>query len=97
MSIALNDIPTQIFNLENACKEKDPTKVKIAAHKLKGSSSSMRLSLLAKIAEKIESESNDNWSDNLILNLSELIAEWEIVKKIIHQKINMNETYKFNN
>jgi hypothetical protein len=48
----------------------------------------MRFNLIAKIAEKIESESNDNWNDNLDLQLSELKAEWEIVKKIIQQKMN---------
>ncbi len=96
MAMALKEIPARINEIGYAYKEKDQTKVKIAAHKLKGSSSSMRLSLLAKIAEKIESESNDNWSDNLILNLSELKAEWEIVKNIIHQKIDLNESYKFN-
>jgi CheY-like chemotaxis protein/HPt (histidine-containing phosphotransfer) domain-containing protein len=88
MSIALKDLPAQILELENACKEKDPKKVNIAAHTLKGSSSSMRFSLMAKIAEKIESESNDNWIDNIELLVSELKAESEIVKKIIRQKIN---------
>jgi CheY-like chemotaxis protein/HPt (histidine-containing phosphotransfer) domain-containing protein len=87
MSIALNDIPTQIVNLENACKEKDFKKVNTAAHTIKGSSSSMRFKLMAKIAEKIESESFDNWNDDLAIKFSELKAEWEIVKKIIHQKI----------
>jgi HPt (histidine-containing phosphotransfer) domain-containing protein len=59
-----------------------------AAHKIKGSSSSMRLSLMAKIAEKIEIESNDGWNDHLISQVSALKAEWEIVKKIIQQKLN---------
>jgi HPt (histidine-containing phosphotransfer) domain-containing protein len=68
-------------------KEKDSKKVNTAAHIIKGSSSSMRFRLMAKIAEKIESESNANWNDNLELQLAELKAEWEIVKKIIHQKI----------
>jgi hypothetical protein len=48
----------------------------------------MRLSLMAKIAEKIEIESNDGWNDHLTLQVSELKAEWEIVKKIIQQKLN---------
>jgi hypothetical protein len=42
---------------------------------------------MAKIAEKIESESFDNWNDQLEIQVSELKAEWEIVKKIIHRKI----------
>jgi PAS domain S-box-containing protein len=87
MSIALNDIPTQIVNLENACKEKDFKKVNAAAHTIKGSSSSMRFKLMAQIAEKIESESFVDWNDDLAIKFSELKAEWEIVKKIIHQKI----------
>ena len=47
----------------------------------------MRFSLLAKIAEKIESESYENWNDDLALQLSELQVEWEIIKKIIQEKI----------
>jgi PAS domain S-box-containing protein len=88
MTIALKEIPNQILELENACKEKNHQKVNIAAHTLKGSSSSMRFSLMAKILEKIESLSNDNWNENLALQLSALNAEWKIIKKIIHQKIN---------
>jgi CheY-like chemotaxis protein/HPt (histidine-containing phosphotransfer) domain-containing protein len=88
MAIALKDLPTQILNLEQAYKEKDSIKVNSAAHIIKGSSSSMRFGLMAKIAEQIESESNDNFIDNFELKLSELKGEWEIVKKIIHQKIN---------
>jgi len=59
-----------------------------AAHRIKGSASSMRLGILAKIAEKIESESNANWNDNIELQLAELKAEWEIVKVFIQQKLN---------
>jgi CheY-like chemotaxis protein/HPt (histidine-containing phosphotransfer) domain-containing protein len=88
MTVALKEIPNQILELENACKEKNHQKVNIAAHTLKGSSSSMRFSLMAKILEKIESLSNDNWNENLALQLSALNAEWKIIKKIIHQKIN---------
>jgi HPt (histidine-containing phosphotransfer) domain-containing protein len=59
-----------------------------AAHRIKGSASSMRLGILAKIAEKIESESIANWNDNIELQLAELKAEWEIVKVFIQQKLN---------
>jgi hypothetical protein len=48
----------------------------------------MRFGIMAQIADKIESESTDKWTDNLVLYYSELQAEWEIVKKIIKQKIN---------
>ena len=88
MSIALKDLPAQILELENACKDRHFKRVNAAAHIIKGSSSSMRFSLMAIIAEKIESESNDNWNDNLALQLSELKTEWDIVKKIIQQKMN---------
>ena len=47
----------------------------------------MRFSLLAKIAEKIECESYENWTDNLALHFSELQTECEIIKKIIQEKI----------
>jgi CheY-like chemotaxis protein/HPt (histidine-containing phosphotransfer) domain-containing protein len=88
LGIALQDVPAQILELENACKEKHPKKINAAAHIIKGSSSSMRFGLMAKIAEKIESESTENWNDSLDSHLSELNSEWEIVKKIIRQKIN---------
>jgi hypothetical protein len=42
---------------------------------------------MCEIAEKIESEISF-WNNNLEVHLSELSAEWEIVKKIIQQKIN---------
>jgi HPt (histidine-containing phosphotransfer) domain-containing protein len=86
--IALKSFPDQILELEEACNEKHLGKVFAAAHRIKGSSSSMRLRIMAKIAEKIETESNANWNDNLELQLAELKAEWEIVKKFIQQKIN---------
>jgi PAS domain S-box-containing protein len=87
MTIALKDIPVQILELEEACNEKHPGKVFAASHRIKGSSSSMRLGIMAKIAEKIESESNANWNDNLELQLAELKAEWEIVKRFIEKKL----------
>jgi hypothetical protein len=43
---------------------------------------------MAKIAEKIESELSDDWSDSVDGFTSELKSEWEIVRKIIKQKIN---------
>ncbi len=88
MTIALQDIPAKILELEHACDKKHPESVSAAAHKIRGSSSSMRFNIMAKIAEKIEMDSNDGWYDNLNLQLSELKAEWEIVKEIIQQKIN---------
>jgi PAS domain S-box-containing protein len=88
MTIALQDIPAKILELEHACDKKHPESVSAAAHKIRGSSSSMRFNIMAKIAEKIETESNDGWNDNLKLQLSELKAEWEIVREIIQQKIN---------
>jgi hypothetical protein len=42
---------------------------------------------MANIVLKIESKSNDNWNDDLALELSELKTEWEIVKKIIEKKL----------
>jgi PAS domain S-box-containing protein len=84
----LNDLTTLILALEKACKEKNLGMVSEIAHKIKGSTSFMRLTILYKIAEKIENEIHDIWNDNLALHLSELKAEWEIVKKIIQQKIN---------
>ena len=87
MEIALQDLPDQIRELEGACKEKHPEKVHSAAHKIKGSSSYMRFSQIAKIADQIERESTETWNDELGLHLSELKAEWEIVKKIVESKL----------
>jgi PAS domain S-box-containing protein len=88
MVIALKDIPALMLELESGCTRKHSESVNAAAHRIKGSSSSMRLGIMAKISEKIETESQVGWNDNLKLQLSELNAEWEIVKIIIHQKIN---------
>jgi PAS domain S-box-containing protein len=87
MEITLKDLPDQICELEGACKEKHPEKVHSAAHKIKGSSSYMRFSLIAEIAANIERESTDAWNDHVELYLSELKAEWEIVQKIIERKL----------
>ena len=87
IGLALRDIPAQILELENACKEKNQEKLHHATHKLWGSSSNMRFSLMANIVLKIDSKSNDNWNDDLALELSELKTEWEIVKKIIEKKL----------
>ena len=88
MAIAQKEISTQVLELESACKEKNPIKVNKVAHKIKGSSNYMRFIIMAKIAEKIESELSDDWSDNVDGFTSELKSEWEIVRKIIKQKIN---------
>jgi PAS domain S-box-containing protein len=88
MTIALQDIPAKILELEHACNKNHPESVSAAAHEIRGSSSSMRFGIMAKIAQKIEMESNDGWNDNLKSQLSELKAEWEIVREIIQQKIN---------
>jgi CheY-like chemotaxis protein len=85
--IALNDLPAQILQLEEACIEKHIGKIKEAAHIIRGSSSSMRFGLMAQIAEKIENESKDVWVEALESYLSELKNEWEIVKKIIQKFI----------
>ncbi len=87
LNIALQDVPVQILELEEACKEKQPEKIHSAAHKIKGSSSYLRFNLLAEIAAKIEGESMDAWNDHIVLHLSELKAEWELVKKIIESKL----------
>ncbi len=87
LNIALQDVPGQILELEEACKEKQPEKMHLAAHKIKGSSSYLRFNLLEEIAVKIEGESTDAWDDHVILHLSELKAEWETVKKIIESKL----------
>jgi len=87
LEIALQDLPDQIRELEGACKEKHPEKVHLAAHKISGSSSYMRFSLIAEIAASIERESTNAWNDHVELHLSELKAEWKIVKKIIESKL----------
>ena len=87
MTIALRDIPVQILELENACKERNQEKLHEAIHRLWGSSSTMRFSLMAKIVKKMQSKSNDNWNDDFALELSELKAEWETVKSIINENI----------
>lgn len=70
MNIAIDDIPTKINELEDACNRKHTESVNTAAHRIKGSSSSIRFGLMTKIAEKIEMESNASWNDNLKLHLS---------------------------
>jgi CheY-like chemotaxis protein len=87
LEISLRDMPAQILELEEAYKEKDPEKIHSAAHRLKGSASYMRFTLLTEMAAKIERKSTDTESDDLELHLSELKTEWEVVKKIIRQKM----------
>jgi HPt (histidine-containing phosphotransfer) domain-containing protein len=88
MNITLTYMPGQILELEEALREKNAGRVSAAAHIIKGSAGSMYLRIMARIAGKIETDSKGNWNDNLELQLSELKAEWEIVEKIILEKIN---------
>ena len=87
MAITLKYMPAQILELEEACREKNTGRASAAAHIIKGSAGSMYFRIMAKIAGKIETDSKDNWNDNIELQLSELKAEWEIVERIIQQKI----------
>jgi|GEM_PF-2532760 len=88
MTIVLQYVPGQILELEKACSEKSAGRVREVAHLIKGGSASMYFKIMTKIADKIESDSTGNWNDNLALQFSELKAEWEIVEKIIQQKMN---------
>ena len=88
MNLALNEIPNQILELESAFMEKNPKAIRPAAHRISGSSINMRFSKMAKIAEELENSSHNKWNKNLEHYLTELKAEWEIIKKIIHEKIN---------
>jgi hypothetical protein len=88
MNLALNEIPNQILELESAFMEKNPKAIRPAAHRISGSSINMRFSKMAKIAEELENSSHNKWNENLEHYLTELKAEWEIIKKIIHEKIN---------
>lgn len=87
-NLALNEIPNQIIELESAFIEKNHENISTAAHRIKGSSINMRFSLMAEIAGELENSSHNNWNEKLEPQLSELKAEWEIIKKIIHEKIN---------
>ena len=91
MTIVLKYMPGQILELEEACRERNIDRVNTAAHIIKGSSGSMYFTIMARIAGIIESDSTDNWNDNLELQLSELKTEWEIIKKIIRQKLKSME------
>jgi PAS domain S-box-containing protein len=88
LNLALNEIPNQIIELESAFIEKNHENISSAAHRIKGSSINMRFSLMAEIAGELENSSHNNWNEKLEPHLSELKAEWEIIKKIIQQKIN---------
>jgi CheY-like chemotaxis protein len=87
LSIAINDIPIKIELIEQACGEKDYKKINEAAHALKGSALSMSCKLLANISEKIEINAANDHLENLPTLLSEIKAEWKIVKNILTQKI----------
>jgi len=88
MTIVLKYMPSQILELEEACREKNAGRVSAAAHIIKGSSGSMYFTIMARIAGILESDSTDSWNDNIELQFSELKAEWETIKQIIQQKIN---------
>ena len=88
LNLALNEIPHQIIELESAFIEKNHENISSAAHRIKGSSINMRFSLMADIAGELENSSHNNWNEKLEPHLSELKAEWELVKKFIQQKIN---------
>jgi len=87
LSIAINNIPIKIELIEQGCGEKDYKKINEAAHALKGSALSMSCKLLANISEKIEINAANDHLENLPTLLSEIKAEWKIVKNILTQKI----------
>jgi HPt (histidine-containing phosphotransfer) domain-containing protein len=80
-------MPTKIPKLEQACAESDTAKVSKITHSLKGIFFAMRCNLLAEIANKMESDARNNSLENMDTLLTELKAEWEVVKKLLLQKM----------
>ena len=87
ISMFVTDMPTRLDQLELACNEIDVTNIKAVAHSITGSSASMRCSVLADIAEKIEDTTKYNSFENLDILIAELKEEWETVKHLLLQKI----------
>ncbi|RZS93571.1 PAS domain-containing hybrid sensor histidine kinase/response regulator [Aquimarina brevivitae] len=88
ITMFMTNMPTKIDRLVQACHEKDLVDIKALAHSIKGSSLSMYCDILADIAGKIENATKENFSENIEVLISELNNEWEMVKKLLLQKIN---------
>lgn len=91
ISIFINDIPTKIDKLEQACNRIDTVTIKAITHSIKGSCLIMRCSILADIAGKMENVTIDNYFENLEVLLTELKEEWETVKNLLLQNGSLNE------
>ena len=87
ITILITDLPAMIDQLEQACEAIDLANIKTVAHSIKGSALSMRCSVLADIAGKMEKAAENNSFDNFEVPLIELKEEWETVKNLLLQKI----------
>ncbi|TXE11218.1 PAS domain S-box protein [Algoriphagus aquimarinus] len=86
ISMLITDMPIKIDKLELACNEIDLANIEAIAHSIKGISLSMRCSILADIAGKMENAIIDNSFDNLEVLLTELKEEWDTVNNLLLKK-----------
>ena len=87
LSMLITDMPTKINQFEQAYNEIDLENMKLIAHSIKGSSLSMRCSILADIAGKMEDNARENRFENMEVLLTEMKGEWEIVKNLLLMRI----------
>ncbi len=89
IDIYINDFPKAIQNIKDSIKIKDIKQLKFFAHKLKGSSVTLGVDVIAKICIKLEEEVKENnlngntfmIVENLISNYEEIIRELEQLKE----------------
>ncbi len=83
IAVALEDVPEKMSRLEQACKEKDARSISAIAHSIKGAALTMRFTLMAEIAAKMEEDAKVERLEEMMEKIAFLKAEWELVKKSI--------------
>ncbi len=86
LDIYIKDLPAAIANIKKAVAEKNSKNLQFTTHKLKGSSLTFGIEIIAGICDEIESLAKDsNFTPELSAHIEKLVGKYETVIKELEQ------------
>ena len=86
LDIYLKDLPTAIANVKKAVTEKNAKNLQFTTHKLKGSSLTFGIEIMANICNEIENKAKvDDFSPAVVALVEDLVVKYETVIKELEQ------------
>ena len=83
LDVFLGDVPSQLFELEQALETGDASAIRQCAHRLKGASASVAADILHGLSYEIELAAKDDKLDNAKKSYEKLLSEFESFKQAV--------------